>query len=358
MTTGAKEARSMAKGKFPAFVRYKRAKGKEYFYFDTGLKTPEGKPYLTRLPHIKDPRFGNTLARAVGARTNRKNQQGVLTLDGLIRQYEKSPTFRDLSESSKRSYLLYLARANALLQDKAGRSIPARKVERRDIVAVRDKLADTPGAANQAIRALGALFAWAVDEEKLKETPVRNVKKFAAVPHDPWPEPLFEEGIADPQVGMAVALLYFTGQRINEVVKMTWTDIEGDHMRVYVQKTKKHIRVAILPELAEMLGRQRNKAVTILTNANGESWTTSGLRQKLQAWAKERGHKVVPHGLRKNAVISLLEAGCTYAEVQGITDQTIPMIEHYAKKVDKLALGRAAVIKLDASRRAKNKTGQ
>lgn len=336
-------------------LRHKRAKGKDYWYYDTGLKTDTGKPFLTRLPHTKDPRFGDALARAQGARTNRNNQQGVLTLDGLIRLYEKSPTFRGLSNSSKRSYLLYLGRASALMRNKAGQSPPARKVERRDIVAVRDKLADTPGAANQAIRALGALFAWAVDDEKLKETPVRNIKKFAAIPHEPWPSDLVENGIADPQVGMSVALLYFTGQRINEVVKMTWGDIEGDHMKVYVQKTKKKIRVAILPELAEMLGRQRSKAVTILTNANGESWTTSGLRQKLQAWAKERGHKVVPHGLRKNAVISLLEAGCTYAEVQGITDQTIPMIEHYAKSVDKLTLGRAAVIKLDASRRAKNK---
>jgi hypothetical protein len=42
------------------------------------------------------------------------------------------------------------------------------------------------------------------------------------------------------------------------------------------------------------------------------------------------------------------------AEVSGITDQSIQMIEHYAKGVNKLPLGRAAVIKLDAARRAKN----
>jgi hypothetical protein len=57
--------------------------------------------------------------------------------------------------------------------------------------------------------------------------------------------------------------------------------------------------------------------------------------------------------LRKNAVNALLEAGCTPAEVQGITDQSIPMIAHYAKGVNKLKLGRAAVVKLDAARKAK-----
>jgi integrase len=150
---------------------------------------------------------------------------------------------------------------------------------------------------------------------------------------------------------MAVALFYFTGQRINDVVKMSWRDIQGDYMEVYAQKQQRHIQVAMHPELAEKLKQQPKTAVTILTNANGQPWTQSGLRQKLQDWAKERGHKIVPHGLRKNAVISLLEAGCTVNEVSGITDQSPEMVQHYAQKVNKLALGRAAVVKFDAHRR-------
>jgi len=64
----------------------------------------------------------------------------------------------------------------------------------------------------------------------------------------------------------------------------------------------------------------------------------------------DRAFKVVPHGLRKNAVISLLEAGCTAAEVSGITDQSLQMVEHYARGRNSLTLGRAAIIKLDAHR--------
>jgi site-specific recombinase XerC len=113
--------------------------------------------------------------------------------------------------------------------------------------------------------------------------------------------------------------------------------------------------VAILPELAERLSKIEKTAVTILTSSNGRPWSKVGLRSKLQAWAKERGHKVVPHGLRKNAVNALLEAGCTPSEVQGITDQSIPMIQHYARGVNKLKLGRAAVVKMEAARRARKK---
>ena len=40
---------------------------------------------------------------------------------------------------------------------------------------------------------------------------------------------------------------------------------------------------------------------------------------------------LVFHGLRKSAVVTLLEAGCTDAEVSAITGQTRQMVEHYAR---------------------------
>lgn len=336
------------------YLRKKLAKGKAYYYFDLGVR-PDGTRELAPLPHIKDPRFGDCYARAKATRTNRKNKRGTLTLEGLIRLFEKSPEFRALSAATQRSYRLYLDRANLLIRAKGGDSPPARAIERRDVAALRDALADTPGAASQAVRSVGALYAWAIENDRMRDNPAKGVKKFKAEPHKEWPEVLVEEGLKDAQVGMAVALLLFTGQRINEVVRMSWSDIRGDHMRVRVQKTNRQIDVAILPELAEMLQRTPKLAPTILTNANGRPWTQSGLRQKLQDWAKGRGHKVVPHGLRKNAVNALFEAGCTAAEVAGITDQSIGMLEHYSKGVNRLTLGRAAVVKLDAARKARNR---
>jgi integrase len=334
------------------YLRKKTAKGRDYYYFDAG-KGDDGQRVLTPLPHIRDGRFGDCYARALGERNKRKNQQGILTLDGLIRSYEKSPEFRALKESSKRSYTRYLATANRMMRSRQGLSAPVKYIERGDIIELREALSDKPGAANQTMSALGALFAWAIDNEKTKINPTENVKRFKAAPHKEWPEDLLEEALADPQVGDPVALLYFTGQRIDDVVAMRWDDIKGDYMLVNVKKKSNQIRVAILPELADRLNALEKTAVTILTNSNGQPWSQGGLRQKLQEWAAERGHKVVPHGLRKNAVNALFEAGCTAAEVSGITDQSIGMLEHYAKGVNKLKLGRAAVVKLDAHRKGK-----
>lgn len=342
--------------KYPKWVHRKTAKGKEYFYFNTG-KVENGKPILTKLPPLRDPKFGGAYARAVAARTNRDRQANVLNLEGLIYKYQKSPEFVALAANTKRSYYRYLEKAASLIRTGKGQSPPAADITARDVQAMRDKLSDNPGAASQAVRAIGALYSWAVkpSQEYAKINPADGVSRFKSKEHEPWPEDLLEEALADPQVGMAVALFYFTGQRINEVVKMQRSDIHLTHMSVYVQKTKAKIRVAILPELRMMLNQvEYGDVTTILRNANGQPWSQSGLRGKLQAWAKERGYKVVPHGLRKNAVNSLFEAGCTAAEVSGITDQSIQMLEHYAKGRNKLALGQAAVVKLEEHRRQKN----
>ena len=51
------------------------------------------------------------------------------------------------------------------------------------------------------------------------------------------------------------------------------------------------------------------------------------------------------HGLRKSAVVTLLEAGCTTAEVQAITGQSMQMVEHYTKQVSQKKLAASAILK-------------
>ena len=73
----------------------------------------------------------------------------------------------------------------------------------------------------------------------------------------------------------------------------------------------------------------------------------------MKAYSAKLGRECVPHGLRKNAVIALLEAGCTVAEVAAITGQTYVVVERYAARVNTRRLGKAAVLKLDETRTGK-----
>jgi hypothetical protein len=71
-------------------------------------------------------------------------------------------------------------------------------------------------------------------------------------------------------------------------------------------------------------------------------------REKAAAMNRLREQRIVIHGLRKNAVIMLLEADCTEKEVDKIVGMSAQMIDHYAKRVSARRLDIAARKKLEA----------
>lgn len=89
-----------------------------------------------------------------------------------------------------------------------------------------------------------------------------------------------------------------------------------------------------------------------MTNASGRPWQT-GFKASWQdamnmpAFSDFRLRRLVFHGLRKSAVNTLLEAGCSEAEVSAITGQSTEMIRHYSRMVNRKKLTRSAVSKLD-----------
>lgn len=338
------------------WIHRKTAKGRKYTYFDTGARNENGGKILLPMPSERDPKFPRAYAMACAKREARGAQSTGRTFDGLLRIYEKSPEFTQLAPNTQRSYLNSLGKASRMLRDRDGRSVPVDAIEPQDVMRLRDELADGQGA-NQVVRSIGALYAWAISPGRKHATknPAFGVPMLTEGEHEPWPQWLIEEALGDPAVSAAVALLYFSGQRIGDVVRMRWTDIVNGLIEVRQQKTDIPLSIAMLPELVDQLAEVPRRSFTILTNAEGEPWSTSALRQSLQAWARGKGQKIVPHGLRKNAVNALLEAGCSSAEVNAITGQDLRTIEHYAKKRDRSKLGMAAILKLDDARKAKNK---
>jgi hypothetical protein len=75
-----------------------------------------------------------------------------------------------------------------------------------------------------------------------------------------------------------------------------------------------------------------------------------------RCFAPFRRHRLVFHGLRKSAVVFLLECGCTDAQVASITGHSRAMIEHYAAQVNQQKLARAAMLKFELGARTKNES--
>ena len=73
-------------------------------------------------------------------------------------------------------------------------------------------------------------------------------------------------------------------------------------------------------------------------------------RAYAQAWASKRGSKIVAHGLRKNAVNALLEAGCSVGEVSSVSGQSLALVEHYAKRRSNRKLAVSAIGRLQGAK--------
>jgi integrase len=172
----------------------------------------------------------------------------------------------------------------------------------------------------------------------------------------------------------AFYLAYFTGQRNSDIRKMKWTDIAGDEIHVIQDKTGAEVWVPLHPDLQAELAVTERRGETIiaaeLLQSDGLPNRTAGQPLSKRAldkyWQDQRrvlglsgdNHENTLHGLRKNATINLLEAGCTNSQVKAITGHsTDQMVNHYAKKVNQRGQAREAMNKIVQFDKAASKNG-
>jgi len=214
----------------------------------------------------------------------------------------------------------------------------------------------------------GSLRGWRPNNPCLRVPKLKGGDGWA-----PWPWHMIEHlrEHAALHLWEAAALALYTGQRMSDVLAMLWSDIDQGLIAVVQSKTTKKLWIPIHHELAallrvlegrlrKMLGRVATTLTfaitkTILLNTRGQPWTRDGFQA---SWAKElnkpemseiRRRRFVFHGLRKSAVVFLLEAGCSDAETASITGQSRRIVEHYAKQVNQRRLAAAAILKWEAA---------
>lgn len=336
----------MLRGKLN-YVKSVTAKGRRYEYFDTGAVNARGRPVLKRLPAREDVSFGSVYASLLAGRTRRANVAAELTVPRLIALYELSPEYRNLARSTQDNYGTYLR----LLAHKFN-TIPAREVGRQEVMFLRDTMAPRPGAANAMVRTCGALFKWARGREYVEHDPCKGIPMFDSEDYAPWPEQLLKAGLAaaDPAISLPIALLYYTAQRIGDVCALRWSDVREGYVHLRQQKTGKEMEIKIHRALSEILAATKPRGLTILADARGRAALPDTLRLRIQKFAADEGHQVVPHGLRKNAVNAFLEAGCSVAETAAVTGQSLGMVEHYAKQRSGRRLSTAAILKMEGGK--------
>ena len=323
-------------------VKRVRSRGKTYLYFVTARTNPEGNPILVRLPPQGDAKFWDTYAALMAAVTKAQRLDEQLLVPAFVRLYQNSPKFKGLAPGSQRLYGIYLRH---FVEQFSGDAIaPADEIRRKDILHVAEQM--NPGAANAFVRAVGALYAWGRKRGHVEADPCKDIDPNELGEHEPWPEAMLVAGLNadDPQVRLAVHLLFYTAQRIGDVCAMRWTDIAGGVIRMRQGKTGRDMVIPIHSALAAELARHPRSFDTILSY-KGRRLKDSTLRNWITRFTADAGHRCKPHGLRKNAVNALLEAGCSVGETAAISGQSLAMVEHYSKRRSQMMLGSAAILK-------------
>lgn len=328
----------------PKYVKRVKAKGNEYLYFDTG-KSVDGKKVYSRLPALRSPQFGGSYAAMLGHR-NRAAPADLLRIPKLVDLYQRSPAYRALAASSQKLYDIYLRRLEKLLP-----SAPAGEVTRGDMRKLIDGMSATPGAANAFLSCGSALFGWAKDREYVAANPCDGIDQLPGGEHHPWPAHVLQAALAsdDTLVRLLSHLLYYTAQRLGDVLKMEWGDISDDRVLVRQQKTGKVLSIPLHRNLRIDLAARSPLAPTIAVTEAGRPLSADMARKLLKTFTAEQNAPCVPHGLRKNAVIALLEAGCSVAETSAISGQSLQMVEMYARHRDQAKLAGDAMLRWEGA---------
>jgi hypothetical protein len=302
------------------------------------------------------------------------------TFATLIDEYKDSDAYKiGLGEGSKEGYDIYLEDIRVAM----GCEIVAAFSPVNAQAAI-DAYKGRPGAARYFRAVLSRLISWGIPRGYSLTNPVDNTEKVAGGgTYSPWPDWAFELFFQYARIGLHLPVYsgLYTGQRSVDIFKMKWLKTTATEMPVVQQKTEVKAHVQIHSEYRQIIDAARptdddkvvplHKALVepppLHLREDGVPWTQAGFetawqrqmtfeagedahgeeREIAAAMNRLREHRIVFHGLRKNAVIMLLEVGCTEDEVGAIVGMSPAMVRHYAKEVRRHHLAVNAMKKLE-----------
>lgn len=317
----------------------KNRTGRPFTYFQKYRGTARAEPRI-RLPDFPSPEFWAEYGRIVKLPPPRSD-----TVTSLVDLWQASPEWAQMAMRTRGDWDRYCR----ILKDRWG-DLRAADIQPKHVLALRDKYGTMPATANNLMRCLSSMLSWSVPRGWRPDNPCREIKPLrGGEGYEPWPWEVIEVCKAElrPDLWQAAALALYTGQRLGDVLRMRWDAINAAGLIAVRQgKTGKALLLPLHKDLRAVLDAiPRVDLGTILTSSEGRPWTESGFKS---AWRKNKpailkDRNLVFHGLRKSAVVTLLEAGATTAEVAAVTGQSMQMVEHYAKGVSQARLARSAM---------------
>lgn len=265
----------------------------------------------------------------------------------------KSPGFQSLASRSREIYAQQFRKLAKFHAKEIN------EITRPMIVKWRDETYQTPSVCRISIATLSNIFRFAVDNGYATGNPVYGIKGLPATGHiERWSEEHIHDFLnrAQPHLADAVALAFYTGQRISDLVRIRWEDVSDKLIFVRQQKTGRKLYIPRHKNLAQYIERRqatmrrmRRKIPYVIFNSRGDGWTAKALSEAVSKENRKLGYNGKKfHGIRKTTASLLAEMGCTPSQIMAITGHTtLKEVTRYTAEAEQRRLAMQAMEKFD-----------
>lgn len=339
----------MTKVELPYIKAYRDRHGRmRHYYRRPGCPTVKlpGEPGSPEF--LEAYKLASEGAREIGAERNKAG-----SFSALIALYYKTGDFRNLADITKKTYRNDMER----FRKKHG-EMSVRAVERRHLTAMLDALVADGKSPKSLRRILGILLTLAHERGWRADNPMVGMRRprKATEGFRAWTEAdiaKFEEAYpAGSRERLALALLLYTGQRRQDVVRMGRQHVKADAILVAQSKSggKTKLAIPIHPKLQAELDAAPKDQLTFVQTQYGKPFAAASFTNWFSEKAEDAGlpEKSTPHGLRKASLRRLAEAGCTANQIMAVSGhKNLSEVTLYTAAADQERLAREAMAKTE-----------
>ena len=230
------------------------------------------------------------------------------------------------------------------------------EMPRSAVIEIRDKMAETPGAANNMVKSIRALYTWASETGYVFENPAFGVSQIGrSTGATPWSvedlKAFRERHTVGTTAHLALTLFMFTACRIGDAVLMgranekrrdglTWLDWQPE------KRGSARVVIPILPPLAKAISSQTVVGPTYLLSGLGQPFAS---KSSFGNWFRDRVREAglrdrSAHGIRKAAGELMALEGATQYHIMAVHGHTqAKTSEVYTSGVNRAKLAKEAL---------------
>lgn len=274
----------------------------------------------------------------------------------LCEEYFSSAGFLTLAPRTQKIRRRILDRMCGLHGEKLVASLEASHVRR-----LRDEMVAKPQSANAHIKALRQLLKFGVEYGYITSNVAADVSYIETHSdgHHAWDiEEIrcFEKFHAiGTTARLAFALLFYTGQRRSDVVRLGRQHVRDGYLEFTQEKNHRRnpvrLSLPILPQLQNVIDASPKGDLTFLVTQFGKPFTSNGFGNRFRKWCDAAGLKQCSaHGLRKTSASIAAQNGATESHLKAIYGwSTAKEVTRYTRAANQktLATNAMGLIRLD-----------